>query len=130
MKSLFLFFAVFLLCTSSVFAYPEKCFVIKVNGDTIHGIFDFRDKEITPQLLKISTESGEKEFSPADIRIFVSQKVVYVSRNVEVPAQKASVLDISTPSFTTKFENCFLELLVSGEKDLLLLNTEQIGSFF
>lgn len=98
-------------------------YIIKLNGDTLHGYVDYRNWDINPN--KISFKSmlfDEKSiYTPTNIKEFGVKNEVYESGNIEFETSLNNTNDLSRSSILVfEKDQIFLQTLIKGNKSLYL----------
>lgn len=100
----------------------EKGFIIKSNGDTIHGFIDYRNWSKNPGKIALKEYGGQKDedyYTPLDIKEFGVTQDIYESAVVEVETSIYNANEINAnPALSIKTDTVFLQALVKGPKSL------------
>lgn len=98
-------------------------YIIKLNGDTLHGYIDYQNWDINPNKISFkSTLSNEKsDYTPIDIKEFRVNNEIYESANIKFETSSNNTNDLSrSPKFAFENDHTFLQALIKGEKSLYL----------
>jgi hypothetical protein len=94
-------------------------FIIQKNGDTIHGLVDYRNWNNNPDKISFKGPDGIKEYTPFTIKGFGVQDELYTSATIKTEISPKNPNDLTLdPSLVLVTRTTFLQALIIGEKSL------------
>lgn len=123
---------VFILCCLilSTSVYSQKNYssgyIINLEGDTIKGLIDFRNWEISPEKIHFKENEADKakKYSPKSINGFSTSGENYISAivSVENSSRKEGRI-VEDPELQITLDTVFLRSLIMGSKSILINKT-------
>lgn len=98
-------------------------YVIKLDGDTLHGFIDYRNWDKNPETIffKESLEGNKLAYTPLTIKSFSANNEKYVGAVVDTEVSSTRKNDLSNiPALHTRKATSFLLALIEGPKSLYL----------
>jgi len=96
-------------------------YVINLNGDTIKGYVDYKNRNVNPDKIdfKLKTDEMPIKYSPEDIKEFGVRDEIYVSAIVETEVSSDDVdINDQDPEIKIEVDRVFLQTLFKGDKNL------------
>lgn len=129
------FICVFILIFNNIYGKSDFMpgYIIKHNGDTIHGLIEYKNWQKNPQTInfRLHENSIVNKYTSADIKEFKVSNEVFVSAVVKIDESKlsADALDFEG-DLTLIDDTVFLEVIVQGSQSLYYYGTKSIKDQF
>ncbi len=96
-------------------------YIIKLNGDTLHGFIDYKNWEKNPNKMLFQERIGDEKiiFTPTDIKSFSVKDEIYVSAIIksEVSPNHTDKMNFN-PELKLISDTTFLQTMIQGTKSL------------
>jgi hypothetical protein len=99
----------------------KEGYIIDLQGDTIHGVIDYRDWRRNPERItfKKNLNASETQFLPEKIKEFRVENKIYASAKTNLNLSTTSTSSLKNDSmFVLEESMVFLQALILGEKKL------------
>ena len=95
-------------------------YVLKLNGDTLRGLVDYRNWAKNPNVIRFRTFTSDdiREFKPLDIVGFGAKDEIYKSAVVKVEGSSMNGIISDSPKFSFRTDTVFLQTFYQGSKSL------------
>ena len=124
--SLIKLFVLFIGLTFTINGYAQENFVsgyvIKLNGDTLKGLIDYRNWSKNPTQIKFKEKKSSDViiYKPIQISAFGASNEIYKSATVKVDNSNNKDKLSTSPVFEFRTDTVFLQTLFQGSKSLYL----------
>ena len=109
----------------SLNAYSQQNFikghVVTLNGDTLHGLIDYRNWDKNPDKIVFVREgkTTPEQYSPLDIKSFKANDEIYVSAVVKSDISSRNISNLGNETnLKTEVDTTFLQIIIQGDKSL------------
>ena len=111
----------------------QKGYVVTIKNDTIKGYINYQGWSNNPRKINFKNLTGDKtDYTPKEIKSFAVKGIRYIGTTVEVNISSRRTEDLSEDTrMTTRKVTTFLEVLISGDKNLYYyISNENVKNFF
>jgi hypothetical protein len=111
----------FLPFSSNAQKYSDPAKIVTLSGDTVTGLFDYREWKMNPTVVKFKKEGDAKieEFGPDELNAFLFYDEAFVCRTVTITKSPRKSYELSLETeYPSQTKTVFLRVLVAGKASL------------